>query len=70
MTKQIINTHTFKFHIKKIITYNYHWWGTRHVPTTGLLVGTVQQLPYLGNDSTRTEDSVVLIAECQVANQA
>lgn len=51
------------------VTYNESSWGTRHSPSTRLLVSAIEKLPDLGNNSTGTKNSMVLIAKSKVTNQ-
>ena len=51
------------------VTYNESSWGTRHGPSTRLLMSAIEKLPDLGNNSTGTKNSMVLIAKSKVTNQ-
>ena len=51
------------------MTYNESSGGTRHGPSSRLLVSSVEKLPNFGNNSTGAKNGVVLIAKSKVTNQ-
>ena len=52
-----------------LLTYNESSGGTRHGPSTRLLVSSVEKLPDFGNDSTGTKNCMVLVAKSKVTDQ-